>query len=122
MLPVLYVNPTQEKYNNAIALYTEREITNILKRQWQYIREPEQKDVLVTAVIVTVGTVSYCTYKGIRYGAKVADEMHLKDKERYAVIACGGGIGFATGIAFSVTLRCRQKAGQKNRGYKHFFV
>jgi hypothetical protein len=102
VIPSQYVNPTQNRYHAAIKLYTERGLTNVLKRQWQYIREPDQKDILVLAIFASIGVVTYCTYKGVQYGIQVADQMHLKDIDKQIVVVCGGGIGFATGVTITL--------------------
>ncbi len=93
---------TEQRYQQVAIYYTKSDIYHILKRQWKFIKEPTQSDILTNAVFFTIGTVGYCTYKGIKIGAQIADSLCLKDNKRNIVIVCGGGTGFATGVGISV--------------------
>ncbi len=97
------VSTTEQRYQQAAIYYTKSDVYHTLKRQWKFIKEPNQFDWLSRALFITIGTVTYCTFKGVQIGAKIADSLSLKDTKRNIVIVCGGGTGFATGVGISIT-------------------
>jgi hypothetical protein len=104
MTATLVTNPTENKYQQALSFYKQGGVVSALKRQWEFIREPDQSWLLVRTIGTTAATVYYCTCKGVRYGKEVADYFQLKNKERDVIAISGGGAGFATGLVIGITL------------------
>lgn len=98
------VNPTENRYQQALSFYKQGDVAAALTRQFDFIREPDQSWILIRTIGSTVAIASYCTYKGAQYGKEFADYFQLKNTERKVVIISGGGAGLATGIAIGVTL------------------
>jgi hypothetical protein len=94
---------TEQRYQQATAFYTRIGIVHTLQRQWEFLKEPSQQDVLMRSILLTTGTVIYCTKKGLQIGENVANSFDLKNERRDVVILCGGGVGFLTGVGLSVT-------------------
>jgi hypothetical protein len=74
-----------------------------LQRQWEFLKEPAQGDVLIRSILLTAGTVTYCTKKELQIGEEIANSLELKNEKRDVVILCGGGGGFLIGVGLSVT-------------------
>ena len=80
---------TEQRYQRATAFYTQTGISDTLQRQWEFLKKPAQRDFLMGSILLTAGTVIYCTHKGIEIGKDVAKTLDLKDEKRQVVIICG---------------------------------
>ena len=94
---------TEVKYQQAAQYFTQTGLSHVWKRQWEFIREPDQKYFLLSSFLLTVATVSYCTYKGVEIGKEISKSLSLNNEKKQMVIVCGGGAGFLAGVGLSVT-------------------
>lgn len=95
-------NSTELKYQQAVRYFTQTGITHALKRQWEFLKNPDQKYIFYPVMIFDIGVVTYCTYNGFKIGQNIAEYLSLRDGKRQVVVLCGTGAGFATGVTLSV--------------------
>ena len=113
-------NVSEIRYQQAVKFYMDKGILAGLKRQWEYIQEPDQLDILTRTAVISAGTIIYCTYKGVKIGGKFADHLNLKNEEKVAVMVCGGVGGFVTGVVFTITLNGLViEQSKRLEGWKH---
>lgn len=94
---------TEQRYRQATQYFTETGMIHGLKRQWEFIKEPDQKHFLIGSVLLTISVVSLCTQQGLKIGREIAERFHLNNEKKQAVILCGGGVGFGAGVVISVS-------------------
>ncbi len=94
---------TDQRYQQATVFYTQTGMLNTLKRQWDFLKDPNQKDFLISSISITAGAIVFCTYLGLELGEELSNNLSLKGQEKDVVILCGGGAGFLTGVGLSVT-------------------
>lgn len=95
------VNTTEQKYQQAVTYYTQSGMLNCLKRQWKFLKEPAQNDVVNIIYISSLTAISTCTLAGAAIGKYVADSLSLKDDKKTICIFGGGGSGFVVGVGLT---------------------
>lgn len=93
---------TEQRYQHAVRYYTQTGMVETLKRQWEFLKQPDQKGFFAGAVLLTVTTVGTCTLYGAKKGKELADIFFLAGKEKVIVIVAGGTAGFSVGVGLSI--------------------
>ena len=98
----LVANPTEQKYQQAVEYYTQTGLLHSLKRQWNFLKESDQKDLMVRGISTTVGSIFLCTWAGVNLGNSFAETLSLKGQRKTVFIIGGGSGGFMVGMGLSI--------------------